>query len=115
MLMYNIAIVTIYGNWNFGNKLQNYAVQRYFEQSGNRVTTIKYRKQLRHIAFMNIIHFTILRKMIHLMLYYTKFETQRRKKLSTIEERKNTLLFYYCGLSVLEKNQLWQKIVKIEV
>lgn len=37
-----IAIVTLYDNINFGNKLQNYATQVYFEQLGFDVETIPY-------------------------------------------------------------------------
>ena len=86
--MRNIAIVTIYGDVNFGNKLQNYAVQLFFERLGYQATTIKYRKQLRDVAVQNIVHFSILRNVIHLILYYTKYETYRRARLFAIKERK---------------------------
>ena len=42
--MKKVAIITIYGNINFGNKLQNYALQEYIKKIGNfEVTTIKER------------------------------------------------------------------------
>lgn len=44
--MKKIAIVTLYSNVNFGNKLQNYAVQRYFEQMGFEVVTLPCSRQL---------------------------------------------------------------------
>ena len=40
--MKKIGIITIYGNNNYGNKLQNYAVQKSFEKLGNyKIETIK--------------------------------------------------------------------------
>ena len=42
--MKKVAIITIYGNINFGNKLQNYALQEYIKKIGNfEVITIKER------------------------------------------------------------------------
>ena len=38
--MKKVAIITLYGNFNLGNKLQNYAVQRYFEDMGYECRTI---------------------------------------------------------------------------
>ena len=38
--MKNIALITLYDDINFGNKLQNYAVQTYFKIMGFRVTTV---------------------------------------------------------------------------
>ncbi len=42
MTQKKIAIVTLYGDNNFGNKLQNYAVQCYFEKRGLTVKTLTY-------------------------------------------------------------------------
>lgn len=41
-----IAIITLYSNNNFGNKLQNYATQCYFEKLGCDVFTIPYWEEL---------------------------------------------------------------------
>lgn len=42
--MKDIGIVTLYGNYNYGNKLQNYAVQTIFEGLGLSVVTINTEK-----------------------------------------------------------------------
>ena len=36
----NIGIVTIFGEWNYGNRLQNYALQTVIEFLGNTCSTI---------------------------------------------------------------------------
>lgn len=46
--MTKIAIVTIYGNDNFGNKLQNLALQKIVEKNNCEVTTVRY-----HVAPTN--------------------------------------------------------------
>ena len=38
----SIAIITLYGEKNFGNKLQNYATQVFFTEMGLNCKTIKY-------------------------------------------------------------------------
>ncbi len=45
-----LAIVTLYGDNNFGNKLQNYAVQCYFEAYGMEVKTLTYWER-NHIVY----------------------------------------------------------------
>lgn len=40
--MKDIAIVTIYGETNFGNKLQNYALEQLYLKNNYKVTTIRY-------------------------------------------------------------------------
>ena len=40
--MKNVGIVTLFGEYNFGNRLQNYAVQQVLEKNGLNVETIKY-------------------------------------------------------------------------
>lgn len=37
-----VGIVTLYGNFNYGNRLQNYAVQRIYEELGYEATTLIY-------------------------------------------------------------------------
>lgn len=41
-----IAIITLYGNYNYGNKLQNYAVEHIFSAYGIEPATIDYRKSI---------------------------------------------------------------------
>ena len=43
--MKKIAIITPYDDINFGNKIQNYAVQRYFSLLGYDACTIPYYEQ----------------------------------------------------------------------
>ena len=38
-----IGIVTIYGNNNYGNKLQNYAIEKIYINHGFTVKTIRYK------------------------------------------------------------------------
>ena len=38
--MKKAAIITLYGNYNFGNKLQNYALQAVLEDYGFEVETL---------------------------------------------------------------------------
>lgn len=40
--MKKIAVITLYDNMNFGNRLQNFAVQTYFENMGFEVVTLPY-------------------------------------------------------------------------
>ena len=41
-----VGIVTLYGNLNFGNKLQNFAVQELFHEKGFLVETIICKKKI---------------------------------------------------------------------
>lgn len=62
--MKEILILTLYGNNNFGNKLQNYALQKYLKRINNdiNVTTIKvkYKKNIKEILYFLV--FTIFDK-----------------------------------------------------
>jgi len=49
--MKEIAILTLYDNINFGNKLQNFAVQTIFENLGYHCTTITYKEILKEIRW----------------------------------------------------------------
>ena len=40
--MKRAGIVTLFGEYNFGNRLQNYAVQQVLKKNGLEVETIKY-------------------------------------------------------------------------
>lgn len=71
-----LAIVTLYGNQNFGNKLQNYASQVYFEKKGFEVDTLDYYENFcRMHTFKNDTH-----KLAHLLLRCLGFEKERRKR-----------------------------------
>lgn len=62
--MKNVAIVTIYGETNFGNKLQNYAVEQLYLKKNFNVTTIRYVPYQTNNYFKNILInlMTILKK-----------------------------------------------------
>lgn len=47
--MKNIAIITIYGNENYGNKFQNYAVKKLIENDENVVYTINRKKTVKQV------------------------------------------------------------------
>ena len=36
-----VCIITLYGNWNYGNKLQNYALQTVIENLGHTVISLR--------------------------------------------------------------------------
>ena len=63
--MKKIAIITLYGNNNFGNKLQNYATQVILEKMGYEVTTIRnkitFKNKKENLIFItkNIIKFLL--------------------------------------------------------
>lgn len=81
--MKKIAIITIYGNTNFGNKLQNYAVQRYFEQMGFEVVTLPCSEQLcpSHSIKMFV------RRVAHRCLQSLGFEKDRIKRQLRLKKR----------------------------
>lgn len=43
--MKKVCIITLYGNWNYGNKLQNYALQASIQKLGYEVTSLKNKYQ----------------------------------------------------------------------
>lgn len=45
-----VAVVTLYGNNNFGNKLQNYAILKVFEKMGMDGHTIRYKNSVSHAS-----------------------------------------------------------------
>ena len=86
------AIITLFDNNNYGNRLQNYASQIYFRKMGFDVQTIPYvyRKKL---CYLNPMYFV--KKVLHLMLFFTKYEKERHKRLLTNSYRKE----YISGFS----------------
>ena len=81
--MKKIAIVTLYGNVNFGNKLQNYAVQRYFEQMGFEVVTLPCSQQLCPSHDVNM----FVRRIAHRCLQSLGFEKDRVKRQLRLKKR----------------------------
>lgn len=71
-----LAIITLYDNINFGNKLQNYAVQTYFEDMDFEVVTLPYWEQLHPVhSIKNDTH-----KATHYILQLLGFEKERRRR-----------------------------------
>ncbi len=86
--MNKIAIITPYDDINFGNKIQNYAVQRYFSLLGYDACTIPYYEQ----AHVYLTPDAIVKKAVHLALYFTKYEKIRRYQLLKTDERRSYIL-----------------------
>lgn len=53
--MKNVAIVTIYDEKNFGNKLQNYAVEQLYLKNGYNIITIRYKSCQTNSTLKNIL------------------------------------------------------------
>lgn len=51
--MSKAGIITLFGEYNFGNRLQNYAVQEVLKRKGLEVETIKYMKKANEIPVIN--------------------------------------------------------------
>ena len=82
-----IGIVTLYGNKNFGNRLQNYAVQRYFECMGYQTETFRYKEYLSVVR--SICHCIAI--LVHFLLRSTKSEKARLVKKRVNLVRENTI------------------------
>lgn len=77
--MKKLAIITLYGEKNFGNKLQNYATQIYFSELGYECRTIKYCRRNRLLEKLLKIRYSILSSM-HLRPAIPASEKIREKK-----------------------------------
>lgn len=83
----SIAIVTVYDNSNFGNKLQNYAVQTYFQNMGFCVTTAVDAMQTKSARiYFNPIK--ILKRIAHFVLQHMGFEKEKVKKKKLLAKRR---------------------------
>lgn len=82
-----LAIITLYDDINFGNKLQNYATQEYFKSLGFEVYTIPYwerghRKQ-------KIDYYS--RVCVHKFLQFLGFEKNKKKKEIKLKARRTCI------------------------
>ena len=82
-----IGIVTLYDNNNFGNRLQNYAVQKYFEGKGFQTETFKHKD--RPSTLKLICHWIAVP--IHFLLRSTEYEKIRLKKIYSRAGREQTI------------------------
>ncbi len=84
--MPKIAIITLYDNANFGNKLQNYAVQTYFQSIGVCVTTVVDAMQTKPARiYLNPIK--ILKRIAHFILQHVGFEKDKVKRKELLDKR----------------------------
>ncbi len=82
-----IAIVTLYDNVNFGNKLQNYAVQRYFELMGFETETLPCSQQL--LPKRSIVVF--FKRLAHHFLQANGFEKEKKKFVEARNKRRENI------------------------
>lgn len=78
-----IAILTLYGNINYGNKLQNYAVEQIFMNYGIEAVTIDYRKKF---------NLNNIKKMINIL---TGYHFSSNKEERAAEGKKEALLLNF--------------------
>ena len=84
--MSNIAIVTVYDDVNFGNKLQNYASQKYFQNMGFCATTVVDAIQTKTARiYLNPIKF--LKRVAHFILQHLGFEKDKVKRKELLDKR----------------------------
>ena len=84
--MSNIAIVTVYDDVNFGNKLQNYASQKYFQNMGFCATTVVDAIQTKTARiYLNPIKF--LKRVAHFILQHLGFEKDKVKREELLDKR----------------------------
>lgn len=85
--MKKIAIVTLYDDMNFGNKLQNLAVQIYFENMGFEVKTLPYLEVLyARCSFKSFTH-----GIAHKILQTFGFEKERLRQKKLKEKRRKCI------------------------
>ena len=77
--MQKVAIITLYDEANFGNRLQNFAVQTYFQNMGFCVTTVIDKLQTKQpkIYFDPI---KILKRIAHAVLQHMGYEKDKIKR-----------------------------------
>lgn len=85
--MKHIAIVTLYDDLNFGNKIQNYAVQTYFQSMSASVTTVidTMQEKSAKIYFDPV---KILKMNAHFVLQHLGFEKDKVKRKELLEKRR---------------------------
>lgn len=84
--MKKIAIITLYDNLNFGNRLQCYAVKTFFQHNGYESVAIPYiNRNPKYAGFIGLC-----KSMAHIILTPTKYERERKKNLR-LEADKNQI------------------------
>lgn len=85
--MPKVAIVTLYDNTNFGNRIQNYAVQTYFKSMGFCVTTVIDKLQTKP-AKIDRDPIKILKRAAHVVLQHMGFEKEQTKRKKLLAQRR---------------------------
>lgn len=84
-----IAIVTLVGNFNYGNRLQNYALQKVLESLGNEVLTIKMDNFTKKATIATKVRNTINNGEIVTKIFKKLFSQDTKKKKALDEIRLN--------------------------
>ncbi len=85
--MKKIAIITLYDDINFGDKLQNYAVQTYFQGINTCVTTVVDARQTKPARiYLNPVK--ILKRIAHFVLQHLGFEKEKIKRKELQKKRR---------------------------
>lgn len=87
ILKKKIAIITLYDDMNFGNKLQNFAVQAYFESMGFEVVTLPYWEATHSIPSLR----TITHEFAHHFLQKLGLEKKRVARNELREKRRKCI------------------------
>lgn len=85
--MTKIAVVTLFDNTNFGNKVQNYAVQTYFQNRGASVTTLTDGVQA-NPGMISDDPVLNLKRFAHLVLQHVGFEKDEAKRNKLLAQRR---------------------------
>ena len=108
--MQKIAIITIYDNDNYGNRLQNYATQEVLKKEGFEVITIKnhylLNKDCNNIEYI----FQIIKFLIKSSLEYIK-KFYRRRCFSKFNKNINTTTLYVTKFNLKKLNKKYDLFI----
>ena len=80
-----VAVITLFDNVNFGNRLQCFAVHKYMENLNLEPLTIPYKEKFEvHSKPVRVLF-----GLAHLVLKPTKYEKKRQKLIALLEKRRN--------------------------
>lgn len=106
--MKKVAILSLYDNLNFGNRLQSFAVQTYFEKLGFNVSVIP---NLMHYPYYSIMQRLSVVK--HFILRPTRQEKERRKSLALQMKRKAYMATFNEEYLKMEPNVIYHDKVDV--
>ncbi len=82
--MKKVGIITLYDDLNFGNKLQNYAVQTYFKNMGFCVATV-----IDELQIIDCDPIKVLKRAAHVVLQHIGFEKEQAKRKKMLFPRRS--------------------------